>query len=110
MFQGEAVVARIRTLTERARHGGVLVVFVQDNDVGPLDSPAWQLHPGLDPLPDDLYIHKPYGDSFYQTTLHSTLAARGIQHLIITGCKTDMCVDVTSRRAVSFRVRCDVSQ
>ena len=102
VYHGAAVVARIQTLIDRARQAGLPVVFIQDNDVGPLDSPAWQVHPALESLPNDLFIRKPYGDAFYQTNLHTTLAARDIHHLVITGCKTDMCVDVTSRRAVSL--------
>jgi hypothetical protein len=70
--------------------------------VGGPDSPAWRLHPALDAQPDDLYIRKPYSDSFYQTPLQSALAERGVTQLVIAGCKTDACVDATSRRALSL--------
>jgi nicotinamidase-related amidase len=102
LHDGANVVERIRALTDRAHTAGVPVVYIQDNDVGPIDSPAWQLHPRLAPRPADLYVRKPYSDSFYQTELHRLLAERAISRLVAAGCKTDACVDATSRRAISL--------
>lgn len=102
VYGGAELVARIKDLTDRARDSGTLVVYIQDNDVGPVGEEPWQLHPGLEPRPDDLFVRKPFSDSFYQTSLHHELTARGVRRLIVAGCKTDACVDATSRRAVSL--------
>jgi nicotinamidase-related amidase len=102
VYDSEGLVERIRALTERARQAGAPVFYIQDNDVGPIGSTTWQLHPGLGARPDDPTIRKPYGDSFYKTELQELLGARGIQRLVIAGCKTDACVDVTCRRAISL--------
>jgi nicotinamidase-related amidase len=102
VFDGPALIGRIRSLTDRARVAGVPVVYIQDKDVGPPDSEAWQLHPGLDVQPADLRIHKAYADSFYQTPLHDELRARGVSRVVVVGCKTDACIDMTCRRAVSL--------
>jgi nicotinamidase-related amidase len=102
VYDGAAVVRRIRGLTDRAHDANVPVVYVQDKDVGPLGSAEWQLHSGLAPRPDDLVLQKAYADSFYQTALQAELAARGIRQLVIVGCKTDACVEMTCRRAVSL--------
>lgn len=102
VYAGAKVVARIATVLHQARAAGCPVIYVQDNDVGPLDSPAWQITPALAPAPTDPVIRKAYGDSFYGTELDALLQQRGITQLIVVGCKTDACVDITSRRAVSL--------
>lgn len=102
VYQGAAVVERIRELATRARAAGAPVIYVQDKDVAPPDSAAWQLHPGLAARPDELRVRKAYADSFYGTGLHDELAARGVGRLVICGCTTDSCVAMTCRRAVSL--------
>jgi len=102
VHDGKAVVARIGSLTERAGQAGVPVVYVLDKDVAKPDSPGWQLDPGLDAREDDLRIRKDYSDSFHHTDLHQQLQARGISRVIVCGCTTDACVDMTARRAVSL--------
>ena len=99
---GSAVVARVRSLTERARQAGVPVIYLLDKDVAEPDSPGWQLDPGLHPREDDLRIRKDYSDSFHHTDLHEQLQARGVSRVIVCGCTTDACVDMTARRAVSL--------
>ncbi len=47
-------------------------------------------------------MHKRASDAFYETPLQRELDARQVTHLIVTGMKTEMCVDTTSRRAVSL--------
>jgi nicotinamidase-related amidase len=102
VYDGPAVVARIHQLIERARQAGAPVIFVQDKDVAPPDSPGWQLHPGLGARDDEPRIRKAYADSFYHTELREELERRGVRRLVICGCATDACVDMTSRRAVAL--------
>jgi nicotinamidase-related amidase len=102
VYDGPAVVARIRRLIDRARADHAPVIFVQDKDVAPVESDGWQIHPALGATPDDLSVRKAYADSFYQTELHEALAARGVRRLVICGCTTDQCVAMTARRAVSL--------
>jgi nicotinamidase-related amidase len=102
VYNGSAVVARIRSLTERARQAGVLVIYLLDKDVAPPDSPGWQLDPGLHARDDDPRIRKDYSDSFHHTDLDDQLQQRGVTRVIVCGCTTDACVDLTARRAVSL--------
>jgi nicotinamidase-related amidase len=102
VYDGPAVITRIRQLIERARAAGAPVLFVLDKDVAPPDSPGWQLHPGLGAHAAELRIRKAYSDSFYHTELRDELERRGVQRLVICGCTTDSCVDMTSRRAVAL--------
>jgi ureidoacrylate peracid hydrolase len=54
----------------------------------------------LKPQADDLVIYKHRFSGFYETDLDSTLRRLGIQHLIITGCTTSVCVEATVRDAM----------
>jgi ureidoacrylate peracid hydrolase len=54
----------------------------------------------LKPQADDVVIYKHRFSGFYQTDLDSTLKKLGIQHLIITGCTTSVCVESTVRDAM----------
>jgi nicotinamidase-related amidase len=102
VHNGSAVVARIRTLTERARQAGVPIIYLLDKDVAEPDSPGWQLDPGLHAREADLRVRKDYSDSFYHTDLHDQLQALGVGRVVVCGCTTDACVDMTARRAVSL--------
>lgn len=50
---------------------------------------------GFDPLPHEMVISKQYPSAFFGTSLASTLTARGIDTLIITGLSTSGCVRAT---------------
>jgi nicotinamidase-related amidase len=54
------------------------------------------------PQPYELVIPKPGKDAFYSTPLNDYMHVRGITHLIITGCTTEVCVQ-TSMRAANDR-------
>jgi len=54
---------------------------------------AWP--PGIDPQPGELVISKQYPSAFFGTSLASTLAANGIDTLILTGISTSGCVRAT---------------
>ncbi len=102
-FRRDDVLACIVELVRQARATDTTRIFIQDDDVGTgVDSPGWQLHAALTPQDGELVLRKPYADSFYKTSLHEALQAQGISHLIITGMKTEVCVDMTSRRAVAL--------
>ncbi len=108
-YNPQMVLANIAALLAKARATHTAVLFMQhDGDVyegeglslAP-NSPGWQIHSEVAPLADEPVLRKRASDSFYQTPLQDELAARGIQHLVITGCKTEMCIDTTSRAAIS---------
>jgi nicotinamidase-related amidase len=102
VYDGPAVLARISGVIEQARRADVSVVFVQDDDVAPVGSEGWEVHPALDVKPSDLRIQKAYADAFYQTCLLEELQRRGVQRLVVVGCTTDACIDATCRGAVSL--------
>ncbi len=104
--QRDEVLATIQDLLARARVNETPVIYMQhDGDPGDsleVHSPGWQIHPQVAPQEGELVLRKRASDSFYLTTLQQELAARGITHLVVAGCKTEYCIDTTSRRATTL--------
>jgi nicotinamidase-related amidase len=102
----EGVLARIRTLLEKARASGNPVIFIQHDggNAHPLEthSEGWQIHPSVRPADGEPVIRKREPDSFFETSLEEELERRGIKRLVIAGGMTEYCVDTTCRRATSL--------
>lgn len=100
------VLARIDHLLQKARGAGVPVVFVQHEHptFAPMTAgaPGWQIHPAVAPATGEVIIRKLAADAFYGTALRSELDNRGVTHLVVAGCETDLCIDTTARRALSL--------
>nr|WP_274636250.1 isochorismatase family protein [Microbacterium bovistercoris] len=95
-YERDAVVARIRTLVDRARDAGVPVVWVQHSDPELVPgSDAWRIVPELAPADNEPLVGKEYGDAFEGTDLESVLAARGVGRVIVAGAETDACIRST---------------
>jgi nicotinamidase-related amidase len=106
LYDGAALLERLRTLLDRARTARIPVVFVQ-NSGGPGDpdepgTAGWALHPALPVEPADLVIEKRNPDAFEGTSLQQELATRGIRTLVIAGMQTELCIDATCRRAAAL--------
>ncbi|GAB4130468.1 MAG: cysteine hydrolase family protein [Roseiflexaceae bacterium] len=98
-------IARINVVTDRARHAGVPVIFIQhESDSGYLEygSAAWQLANGLQSHATDLRVRKRTPDSFLRTPLAELLEQHGITDLVICGMHSEFCVDTTTRRALAL--------
>ncbi|NUR09881.1 MAG: isochorismatase family protein [Nocardioidaceae bacterium] len=97
----DKVVANIGTLVERARAGGVDVVWVQHNSEElTRDSDAWRYVPELTIDDAEPVVQKTFADSFEDTDLESVLADRGIGRLVVTGAQTDECIRSTLHGAI----------
>ena len=104
-WDSDAVIARINTVTERARAAGVPVFFIQhESGPGYLEhaTPAWQLASGLQARPADERVRKTTPDSFLRTKLEERLRALGVTDLVICGMHSEFCVDTTTRRALAL--------
>jgi nicotinamidase-related amidase len=94
--QRDAVVANIGTLVEKARHEGVLIVWVQHSDEQlEKGSDAWEYLPELVRQESEPLVHKKFGDSFEDTDLEEVLAKAGVGRLVVTGAQTDACIRST---------------
>jgi nicotinamidase-related amidase len=129
-----AVIAPIKRLTDAARDAGCLVIWTRQGyradladahdydlwrarragidmkrgDPGSLarGSAGYQIVPELTPAATDVIVDKTANGAFYQTDLELVLRARGITHLIFSGCTTDVCVHTTLREAVDRKYQC----
>ncbi len=101
----DAVIARINTAAAMARAAGSPVVFIQhETPSGPFahGSPGWQLAPGLQTGPDDLFVRKTTPDAFQRTVLQSLLVKHGVTEVAVCGMQSEFCVDTTTRRAAAL--------
>ena len=104
-WEADEVVARVNTLTSRARASAVPVVFIQHERAGTAlayDSELWQLDPGLHVEANDRFVRKTTPDAFLHTPLHDLLTELGVQHVVICGYASEFCVDTTTRRAAAL--------
>lgn len=74
---------------------------------GPLmrDTPGFQTVPEVR-HPADIVLDKTANSAFQHTDLDTILRARGITHLLFSGCTTDVCVHSTQREAVDRNYQC----
>jgi nicotinamidase-related amidase len=98
IYKAKEVLENINSLIDKARQADVPVIFIQHGSEGSLKkgSDAWQLHPEIQPLADEIIIHKHEGNAFAGTSLHDELKKRSVCELLITGLVTHGCVKATS--------------
>ena len=104
-WDSDAVIARINTVTAKARAVGLPVFFIQhESGPGYLEhgTPAWQLAHGLNAWPDDQRLRKTTPDAFLRTDLEARLRALGVDELVVCGMHSEFCVDTTCRRALAL--------
>jgi nicotinamidase-related amidase len=69
-------------------------------------SPGFQIVPEIAVAASDIIIDKTANGAFADTDLDTVLRARGITHLLFTGCTTDVCVHTTLREANDRNYQC----
>lgn len=69
-------------------------------------SPGFAIAPEVDVQPADVVVDKTANGAFTHTDLDHVLRARGITHLLFTGCTTDVCVHTTLREAADRNYQC----
>jgi nicotinamidase-related amidase len=68
-----------------------------------------EIHSLVSPLPGEDIVIKHYPNSFRDTDLPDIICRSGIDHLIICGMMTHMCVDATVRAAADLGYRCTLA-
>lgn len=103
--EGDALVARVAGIIDRARDEGVPVVYVrhQEADYPPMNAGAdgWQIRPEIAPHSGETIVDKCFNDAFAQTDLADRLADIGANRLVVMGCATDACISATVFRAMT---------
>jgi nicotinamidase-related amidase len=100
----DLALAQINRLTKHCFAQQQMVVYIQH--INPAPAAFFQagsfgvaLHPQLLISEQPCIICKQHPNSFDRTLLHAQLQQAQIQHLVITGMMTHMCVDSTTRAA-----------
>jgi nicotinamidase-related amidase len=104
LHEGEEVVARLGVVLDRARNQRVPIFHVRHESAGGFerDAPGWFHHPRVAPNEGEPIIDKRRSSAFHETDFHARLQAAGIDHLVIGGMQTQMCVESTIRGGVSL--------
>ncbi|HSN10535.1 MAG TPA: cysteine hydrolase family protein [Propionibacteriaceae bacterium] len=102
----EGSLTRIGEAVDAANAAGLPVVLVRHTEPDPTaglfvaGTPAWELHASVAARPHDAVVDKQLPGSFTGTGLEELLAARGVDHVVVAGYMTHMCVDTTTRQAM----------
>ncbi|MFT4563747.1 MAG: nicotinamidase-related amidase [Gammaproteobacteria bacterium] len=65
-------------------------------------------HEATKPNASEVVIQKNFPNAFRGTDLEEQLRAKGIEHLVIVGAMSHMCIDATTRAAFDLGFRCTV--
>ena len=68
-------------------------------------TPGADLHASVRPAAGEPVVEKHFPNSFRDTSLKALLEKQGIQHLVVAGMMTHMCVDATVRHAADLGYR-----
>ncbi|TIU48041.1 MAG: cysteine hydrolase [Mesorhizobium sp.] len=69
-------------------------------------SPGFEIVPEIPIHANDVMVDKTANGAFTHTDLDHVLRARGITHLLFSGCTTDVCVSTTMREAADRNYQC----
>jgi len=125
-----AILPNVNRLIAAARSAGLLIVHTRQGyradlaDMTPYErgrrrragldgteillrsSPGFAIVPEIAVAATDVIVDKTANGAFTYTDLEHILRARGISHLIFTGCTTDVCVHSTLREACDRNFQC----
>jgi nicotinamidase-related amidase len=102
----EGSLEAIAVAVDAANAAGIPVVLVRHTESDPdggifvSGSDNWQLHESVSSRPHAVVIDKQLPGSFTGTELEPWLAERDVEHLVIVGYMTHMCIDTTTRQAM----------
>ncbi|CAN7698549.1 cysteine hydrolase family protein [Rhizobium sp. LjRoot254] len=79
---------------------------LEGTDVLLRSAKGFQIVPEVDVQPADIIVDKTCNSGFTYTDFEHVLRARGITHLLFSGCTTDVCVHTTLREACDRNFQC----
>lgn len=104
-YDTAGVVERINQISTMFREKRFPVIHIQHDGTQFGDfipkTKEWEILDEIDFSPNDLRIDKYANDVFYESYLHDVLQSKSIDHLFITGCATDFCVEASVQSALT---------
>ena len=104
----EAAAAAARKVLDAYRDNGDAVVHVQhvwdapDASFMKPGTDGVEIHESVAPHDGEPVVRKEHPNAFLDTTLEEELRDRGVDHVVVCGMMTSMCVDATVRAAVDL--------
>ena len=101
---------RARELLEFFRGNNLPVVHIQHVALRPgatfflPDTEGVKIHILVEPRPSEVVFQKNYPNSFRETPLLEHLRGQGVDHVVVCGMMTHMCVDATVRAAFDYHL------
>ena len=100
-WEAPRVIKNVARAVERARNGGVPVIWVQhESEELARDSATWQWVPELVPAAGEKRVYKRFPSSFEETKLEEGLDQLGTTHLVLAGAQTNWCIRATAYAAL----------
>ena len=110
----EAAATNASDLLAYFRGAGQLLYHVQHLSIRPgatfflPDTPGVEIHETVKPKPGEPIVQKHFPNAFRDTTLLETVRNDGVEHLVICGAMSHMCIDATTRAAFDLGFKCTV--
>ena len=97
IYRAKQLLENINILIDKARQEDVPVFFIQHSSDKILKkgSAGWQLRPEIQPLAEEVIVHKLHGNAFEETNLREELEKRNVSVVVVTGLVTHGCVKAT---------------
>jgi nicotinamidase-related amidase len=108
LVEPEAAAANAQRLLEAFRQSGEPLIHIQHvwaAEDAPFMRPGTngvEIHESVAPAAGEQVIQKAHPNSFLDTPLEATLRASGVEHVVVCGMMTSMCVDATVRAAADL--------
>lgn len=99
----EAAGLNARKILDKFRENDLLVVHIRHNAQA-----GAEIHKSVSPIEGEKVVSKNYANAFKGTDLLEFLKSNKIQHLVIVGMQTHMCVEAATRAARDFGFDCTV--
>jgi nicotinamidase-related amidase len=105
-----------KTLLDYFRSAQLPVLHIQHIAIRPgatfflPDTPGAEIHENVRPLAGEAVIQKHFPNSFRETALLEDLYKLQVNHLVIAGMMTHMCIDATTRAAFDLGFTCLVAE
>lgn len=114
LHEPEKAAKNARAILDYFREKNLPLFHIQhifENDQAPFFAAGTKgasIHQSVTPLENETVIVKQLPNSFLHTSLEDELKRNKIEHVVIVGMMSHMCIDATSRAAVDLGFRCTV--
>lgn len=106
VYDSHKILINLKNLLANARNNHIPIFYIQHNaPIGKTLEPGtkeWEIHPEITPTNTETIIQKTTPDAFYKTNLQEELQKLHIEHLVLAGIQSEVCVDTTCRNAYSL--------